>query len=416
MAIYITGGTGAGQYAYIDSYNSGTKVVVVKKMSDNSAGWDHVIGTGIVSVLDATTTYSIEPRITFAAPSDNLYASTAKGRAYVTDGKIALVSIWDPGVGYSTAPVLTLTDPNNTVDVPHTVRKGDGVLAQPTWTNRGTGFASASVTVTGDGYADSFQPGTLINVSGLSAIPQAGSNFTIAGDANYYKLVAIRNTAGSGPYTGQLQISPAMTITDAPADDAAISIRIRYSQVRLTGHDFLDVGTGNFANTNYPGAPGTAPQPANETVVGGGGRVFYTTTDQDGNFRVGGLFNVEQATGVATLNADAFNITGLNELQLGAVALGGTGATITEFSVDGTFTANSDAIVPTQKAIKTYIASQIGGGAGELNVNSMTAGVIKISGQEITTTTSAQINITQKVNFTGGIKGAPVALNYFLSS
>ena len=128
------------------------------------------------------------------------------------------------------------------------------------------------------------------------------------------------------------------------------------------------------------------------------------------------MFNVEQATGVATLNADAFNITGLNELQLGAVALGGTGATITEFSVDGTFTANSDSIVPTQKAIKTYIASQIGGGAGELNVNSMTAGVVKISGQEITTTTNAQINITQKVNFTGGIKGAPVALNYFLSS
>jgi hypothetical protein len=416
MAIYITNGTGAGQYAYVDTYNSGTKVATVKKMSDDSAGWDHVTGVAIESVLDATTTYSIEPRVTFTAPADNLYASTAKGRAYVLDGKIALVTIWHPGVGYSSAPTLTLTDPSNTVDVPHTVRIGNGVLAQPTWTNRGTGFATAAATIVGDGYADMFQPGTLINVSGVTALPQAGANLTIAGDSNYYKLVAIRNTTGSGPYSAQFQISPAMTITDAPADDAAISVRIRYSQVRLTGHDFLDVGTGNFANTNYPGSPGTAPIPANETVVGGGGRVFYTTTDQDGNFRVGGLFNVEQATGVATLNADAFNITGLNELQLGAVALGGTGATITEFSVDGTFTANSDSIVPTQKAIKTYIASQIGGGAGELNVNSMTAGVVKISGQEITTTTNAQINITQKVNFTGGIKGAPVALNYFLSS
>jgi hypothetical protein len=48
--------------------------------------------------------------------------------------------------------------------------------------------------------------------------------------------------------------------------------------------------------------------------------VFYTSTDQDGNFRVGRLFNVEQSTGIATLNADAFNITGLNELQLGAVS------------------------------------------------------------------------------------------------
>ena len=48
--------------------------------------------------------------------------------------------------------------------------------------------------------------------------------------------------------------------------------------------------------------------PANETREGGGGRVFFTSTDQDGNFRVGGLFNVEQSTGVATLDADAFNI------------------------------------------------------------------------------------------------------------
>ena len=142
--------------------------------------------------------------------------------------------------------------------------------------------------------------------------------------------------------------------------------------------------------------------------------MFYTSTDQDGNFRVGRLFNVEQSTGVATLNADAFNISGLQELSLGAVELGGTGATITEFSVDGTFTANSDNIVPTQKAIKTYIASQIGGGAGELNVNSITAGSILISGQEITTTTGDRINILQNVNYLGGIKGAPVAMNYFL--
>ena len=417
MAIYITGGVGAGQYAYIDSYNSGTKIAVVKKMSDNSAGWDHVTGIAPVTTLNATTTYVIEPRISFASPADNLYASTAKGRAVVEDGKIIRVSIWNPGVGYASAPAMTITDPSNTVEAPHTVRIGDGVLTQPTWTNRGTGMVTAAVTIAGDGYRDQFQPGTLINISNLSALPQAGANLTITGDSTYYKLVAIRNVqGGSAPYTAQFQVSPKISITDAPADDAAIEVRIRYSQVRLTGHDFLDVGTGNFTNTNYPGTPVSPAVPANETVVGGGGRIFYTTTDQDGNFRVGGLFNVEQSTGVATLNADAFNITGLNELQLGSVALGGTGATITEFSVDGTFTANSDNIVPTQKAIKTYITSQIGGGAGELNVNSITAGVVKISGQTITTTTAAQINITQKVNFTGGIKGAPVALNYFLSS
>ena len=417
MAIYITAGVGAGQYGYIDTYNSGTKVATIKKMSDDSAGWDHVTGVAILATLNETTTYSIEPRLSFTAPTSGLYAETTAARAIVEDGKIIAISIWNPGEGYTSAPTMTITDPNNTVEAPFAVRIGDGVLTQPTWTNRGTGMATAAAEIAGDGYSDRFQPGTLINVEGLSEVPQAGSNLTfqsISGD--YYKLVTVRDVTGVGPYTAQLQVSPAITITHAPVHADPIEFRIRYSQVRLTGHDFLDIGTGNFADTNYPNTPVNPIDPTKETVTGGGGRVFYTTTDQDGNFRVGGLFNVEQSTGVATLNADAFNITGLNELQLGAVALGGTGATITEFSVDGTFTANSDNIVPTQKAIKTYIASQIGGGAGELNVNSLTAGVIKVSGQEITTTTNAQINITQKVNFTGGIKGAPVALNYFLSS
>jgi hypothetical protein len=206
-----------------------------------------------------------------------------------------------------------------------------------------------------------------------------------------------------------------MTITDAPEHLEAVTMRIRYSQVRLTGHDFLDIGTGNFVETNYPGIPSQLPNPSRETNDFGGGRVFYTSTDQDGNFRVGGLFNVEQSTGIATLNADAFNISGLQELQLGAVELGGSGAVITEFSTDGTFTANSDNIVPTQKAIRTYIQSQIGGGAGELNVNSITAGVVRISTNEITTITGVEIRALKKIKFEKGIDGHPLAMNYYLN-
>jgi hypothetical protein len=417
MAIYITSGKGAGQYAKVDSYNSGTKVMNVVKFSDGTAGWDHVIGSSIETTLDDTTQYSIEPALQFSAPPSALYTDTAKARAIVEDNKIVRIYIWDPGTGYVTTPTLTIVDPNNTVEAPTEVRIGNGVLKQPSWTSRGTGFVTAQATVSGDGYADLYQPGTNINVSNLSEVPQAGANITFDSiPGEFFKLVTIRNLTGSGPYAAQLQISPEITISDAPIHNDPIELRIRYSQVRLTGHDFLDVGTGNFANTNYPGVPLTDPDPEKETVGNSGGRVFYTSTDQDGNFRVGRLFNVEQSTGVATLNADAFNISGLQELQLGAVELGGTGAVITEFSTDGTFTANSDNIVPTQKAIKTYIASQIGGGAGELNVNSITAGSIQISTNQITTTTGAQINILQKVNYTGGISGDPVAMNYFLLS
>ena len=142
--------------------------------------------------------------------------------------------------------------------------------------------------------------------------------------------------------------------------------------------------------------------------------MFYTSTDQDGNFRVGALFTIEQSTGIATLNADAFNIAGLQELSLGEVTLGGGSATISEFSTDPFFTADSDAVVPTQRAIKAYISGQIGGGGAALNVNSVTAGSIYIANTEITTTTGIAININAKTNFIGPIKGYPVAWNFFL--
>jgi hypothetical protein len=195
-------------------------------------------------------------------------------------------------------------------------------------------------------------------------------------------------------------------------------MRIRFSQVRLTGHDFLDIGTGNFDDTNYPnnvyGDPVNDPVQDNETEDFNGGRVFFTATDQDGNFRVGDLFSIEQATGVATLNAEAFNIAGLQELTLGEVTLGGNSASVTEFSTDPFFTANSDSIVPTQRAIKSYIEAQIGGGGASLVVNSVTAGDIFINSTQITTVTGALINIKANVNFTKSVLGLPLAYNYFL--
>ena len=40
-------------------------------------------------------------------------------------------------------------------------------------------------------------------------------------------------------------------------------------------------------------------------------------------------------------------------------------------------------LYPTQKAIKTYIPPQIGGGVATLNVNSVTAGTVEITGDTI---------------------------------
>jgi hypothetical protein len=343
----------------------------------------------------------------------------AKGRAYVSQTKIFAVRLTEPGSGYDTAPTMTITDPNNTNEAPFTIRIGNGALGNPTFTNRGANYtASTAEILTGDGYADYFQTGSYVAVKHISTRPVAGSNVVFDSlPGRTFKLVNIITFLGSldGSYTAFYQISPSLQIVESPPHEDSIETRIRYSQVRLTGHDFLDIGTGSFIETNYPGTPTQVPIPANETVDNNGGRVFYTSTDQDGNFRVGSLFSIEQSTGIATLNADAFNIAGLQELSLGEVSLGGGSASISEFSTDPFFTANSDSIVPTQRAIKAYISSQIGGGGASLNVNSVTAGSVFINTNQITTIGGTLINMRGKFKFSGQVDGYPVAWNYFLN-
>lgn len=340
---------------------------------------------------------------------------TTYARAIVTDEKITSIRIIEPGSGYTSAPAMTIVDPNNVVEAATEVRRGSGVLAQPTFVNRGTSYDVAQATVTGNGSIDVYQTGAFIAVKNLTDVPRAGANVQFSGISDvYYKLVQVTNLLPQGDkYTATLQISPGFGAAESPDHETDITIRIRYSQVRLTGHDFLDIGTGNFTNTNYPGLPLIDPDPTKETNEFGGGRVFYTSTDQDGNFRVGDIFSVEQSTGVATLNAEAFSLAGLQELSLGSVALGGGGATITEFSTDPFFTADSDTIIPTQRAIKAYISSQIGSGSSALNVNSLTAGIVYIAGDTITTTTGAQININTTMNFNEGLDGYALVHNLF---
>ena len=344
----------------------------------------------------------------------------AKGRASVANEQVFEVRITEPGSGYTSAPTITVTDPNNVDDVVLVPQIGNGTLANPTLANRGTGFTSASAeieAVNSNGNALFPQAGAFIAVRRLTKRPVTGSNVEFGNlPGEFFKLVNVVSFLGTedGSYTGFLQISPNIPVEDDLSNGDSVSMRIRFSQVRLTGHDFLDIGTGGFAETNYPNTPVNPPSQAKETSDFNGGRVFYTATDQDGNFRVGDLFTIEQSTGVATLNADAFNIAGLQELSLGEVTLGGNSASITEFSTDPFFTANSDTVVPTQRAVKAYIESQIGGGGATLNVNSVTAGDIFIGADTITTLSGSPININANVVFNGTVLGLPLAYNYFL--
>ena len=319
---------------------------------------------------------------------------------------------------YRAGPIATQTDPNKVKTATIRVRGGDGVLGNPSIPARGTNNATATAQTQGDGYSDLYQVSSFVAVSNLYTVPTAGANVqfaSIGGTSQWYKLVSVTITGGLvGNYQATFQINPALTTALAPAHGDPISTRLKYSQVRLTGHDFLYIGTGNFTSTNYPFVNPTLAVQANQTNSSGGGRVFFTSTDQDGNFNVGNLFGVQQATGTATLNANAFNLAGLQSLQLGAVTLGVGSAVITSFSTDPYFTANSDGVVPTQKAIKAYITAQIGGGSSSLNVNTLQAGQVYLANNTISNFYGTELLVTSKMNFVGGIDGAPVAMAYFL--
>jgi hypothetical protein len=154
--------------------------------------------------------------------------------------------------------------------------------------------------------------------------------------------------------------------------------------------------------------------PENEVLEKNGGRVFYTSTDQDGNFRVGELFSVEQATGTVTISADFFELEGLEELSIGGISVGGTGVVIREFSTDPLFVADSNNILSTQRAIKAFIARRISGGGSDAFTSTFTAGIVRVGPNLISTTTLDTIQIPVKVNFTGPIEGFILAEALFL--
>lgn len=358
-------------------------------------------------------------------------------RAALEGSNIARFHIINPGSGYQDVPEFTITDNQVQVDAFAQPRIGNGVLAQPTFYNRGIGYRTSTtqVTLTGDGFADVIPSRTnFITVTGLSNYPGPGAQIRIDGivdivdneeEIKIFTLVSITALGDDGSNNGtlraQFRISPQIENKYDLQHATSLEIRERYSQCRITGHDFLDIGSGNFVETNYPllysaGEVFTTAS-ENEVIEDDGGRVFYVSTDQDGNFRTGELFAVEQATGIVTISADFFNLDGLSELQLGGVRLGGSGTVIREFSTDILFSADSNNIVPTQRAIVTFLESRISAGGSELQTNNLIAGQVSIGTPEniITHTggTDKTIDFPKRAEFEGnngtGVNGMALA-------
>ena len=413
MMLFITSGTGAGQYGLIHDYIGATKIAEIKN-ADNSGGWTSINGETIVAP-DTTSVYEIGPAVTITNQGSGTGTGALARCVVTTTNEIEEILILDPGSGYSTAsadkPLVTIVDPRanagsgqgNLSPITFTVTVANGVLKStrasagsgyPTGVSQGVSQSGQTYATVvdpgGTGFAEIPQTGSYIKVKTLSAEPKAGSQVRFTGsnptNTTWYQIV---NVIGYLNNAATLHLSPKMTTALSPADGEALEIREEYSSCRMTGHDFLDVGTKTYITSNYPGTPTQAADQTKEVLEVCGGRVFYTSTDQDGNFRVGNLFTVQQSTGKATLNAEDFDLAGLQELKFGSLQFGGQSAIVTEFSTDGTMSGNSDTALPTEKAVRTFVTSQLGGGENDLTVNTAIVGTVNVSGNTLTTTTGS---------------------------
>jgi hypothetical protein len=67
-------------------------------------------------------------------------------------------------------------------------------------------------------------------------------------------------------------------------------------------------------------------------------------------------------------------------LKIGGIAIGGSSVIIRQFSTDSTFVANSNEIVPTQKAIRAHLGSRLSQGGSNTFTGVLIAGTVLVGG------------------------------------
>ena len=202
--------------------------------------------------------------------------------------------------------------------------------------------------------------------AGLEGTYQVSVSQTVSSGTMATQFTAIPGTYGADEVT---RIFPTATIYNPDlVDSNTITLKaglskgepgdiiVNISTCRATSHDFLDIGSGGYNQTNYPSkvyGPGRQKQQTKEVVERGTGRVFWVSTDQDGFFRVGRFFTVDQGTGTVSFAASLAlsNLDGLGFKR---------GRAISEFSDDDTFQDLAQDTVPTEAAVDGYINRRLG--------------------------------------------------------
>ena len=369
----IFGGIVSGTTYYVASPPAGNQVTLstsptlspVLSVTQGAGSWTGVSGTvfgGLVSnntyyvltVNSGTNQVTVSGTFngsTFAVTQGaSAWIASPGGRNLTLSTATGTMAWYDSRFAYGTAITLTGVTGSPSGTGPYTV---------------GFTFGSTTAPTTNRYYRISGNSNPLYNGLWLCTASSTTSiTLQYPNDPGVYgtgtTIVTRENTNGTSTTLGiskPFGTSAAATLRLGYPAGSPAQITTRISTCRATGHDFLDIGTGSYSTTNYPyqiyGNPANARQPQQETYEEGVGRCFYVTSDQNGIFRVGKFFTVDQGTGTVTFSASIAlsNLDGLGFKR---------GVVVSEFSTDNTMTNNAPEIVPVQSAIRGYIDKRLG--------------------------------------------------------
>jgi hypothetical protein len=240
----------------------------------------------------------------------NLDAEPNEGDTFTIAGDVTVYTIDVGGVSYNSSTkqaTLTLTDvltasPADKAVVAFIQQRGliDGVAAwdgvvvavrsSNVYKSTGSGYtkvnvpAYGSVTVNGGS-----QTGTSLIVAGLTAVPQQGDTFSVAGIEQVYTVLSVPTVTGGG---ATLSISPALATS--PTDGAAVTwLSTRFNNTGKVRFDKYRIGTSEkivgvakdafpfiYDNTTYTALSSVPDIAGAEHVVWFKNQIFFAKGDK----------------------------------------------------------------------------------------------------------------------------------------
>ena len=381
LTVGTTGGTVvAGMELSGGSIPAGTYIVSNILGSGNGSTWTinktfaqsptTITGVSNLITINSNTNLSVGMPITFSGtPFGDVAAATYYVTKVISTDKISISTVYggsDASVLASASGTMTWVGSGFGLGLPINVTAYSS--------KSGTGPYDVQFTIP----SSSITNGAYYKLAGNSNSLYNGFWQCVSSTNASATTITLRYTYDPGTYgTGSTTVS--IEVTSATSTQIGISkpfsalgaatlrlgypentpgqITQRISTCRVTGHDLLDIGTGSYNTTNWPtviyGNPAKDKQQSQEVLEEGVGRVFYVTTDQNGIFRVGRFFTVDQGTGSVTFSASIAlsNLDGLGFKR---------GVVVSEFSTDPSMTNNASDTIPVQSAIRSYIDKRLG--------------------------------------------------------